>query len=101
MIDCRGCPKKFEKKWWNQMFCDKECRARFYLRLKVYPPCVVCGFDLVVESHHIVPKFLGGSDDKKNKAFLCPNHHRMVHNEKYREDIERLIRNYKNPLLLS
>ena len=41
--------------------------------------CVVCGFDLVTEVHHVTPKSEGGGDDFGNLLTLCPNHHRMAH----------------------
>jgi predicted restriction endonuclease len=44
-----------------------------------YPQaCIVCGFDVVVEIHHILPKAEGGDNDPANLAVLCPNHHAMA-----------------------
>jgi hypothetical protein len=40
--------------------------------------CVICGFDQVVDVHHIVGRKRGGSDDPTNLLTLCPNHHRMA-----------------------
>ena len=85
------CKKKFSTNYYNQIFCSKNCRNKFYLSKKTYPPCIICGFDKVTESHHIIWRVYNGSDNKKNLISLCPNHHRMIHNEKYREDIENLI----------
>jgi 5-methylcytosine-specific restriction endonuclease McrA len=41
--------------------------------------CVICGFDHVVEVHHIIPRSQGGPDDLDNLVPLCPNHHAMAH----------------------
>ena len=41
--------------------------------------CVVCGFDLSTDVHHITPKSDGGADDFSNLVTLCPNHHRLAH----------------------
>jgi hypothetical protein len=41
--------------------------------------CAVCGFDEVIEIHHIIPKYIGGGDDPNNLIVLCPNHHALVH----------------------
>ncbi len=38
-----------------------------------------CGFDDVLEIHHIISKKNGGSDDIENLLVLCPNHHTMLH----------------------
>lgn len=40
--------------------------------------CMVCGFDEVVEIHHIIPRYLDGSDELSNLALLCPNHHALA-----------------------
>jgi 5-methylcytosine-specific restriction endonuclease McrA len=41
--------------------------------------CVLCGFDIVTNVHHIIRKKDGGSNDLTNLVTLCPNHHHMVH----------------------
>jgi hypothetical protein len=40
--------------------------------------CRICGFDAIVEVHHIIPRRDGGSDDPSNLITLCPNHHTMA-----------------------
>lgn len=41
--------------------------------------CRLCGFSLVVQVHHIVPKARGGGHGLGNLVTLCPNHHAMAH----------------------
>lgn len=41
--------------------------------------CLICGFDVVLHVHHIVPRSKGGDHSVNNLATLCPNHHAMVH----------------------
>ena len=41
--------------------------------------CVVCGFDPIVEVHHLQPRSQGGSDEIENLVPVCPNHHAMAH----------------------
>lgn len=41
--------------------------------------CVICGFSLVSDVHHITPRSEGGTDALGNLVTLCPNHHRLVH----------------------
>ncbi len=40
--------------------------------------CEICDYPFADE-HHILPKRFGGSDEKKNRIFLCSNHHRAIH----------------------
>lgn len=40
--------------------------------------CVICGFDLATDIHHITPRHKGGSDSFSNLITLCPNHHRLA-----------------------
>lgn len=39
--------------------------------------CIVCGFDEVVDVHHIDEN--RQNNDPKNLVFLCPNHHALLH----------------------
>lgn len=57
---------------------------------KITSKCVVCGFDKIVDLHHL-------DMDKKNRSSdnligLCPNHHQMIHS-KYREEIFKILEN--------
>lgn len=40
--------------------------------------CAVCGFDEIVEIHHIIPRYLKGTNDLDNLILLCPNHHALA-----------------------
>jgi len=41
--------------------------------------CQVCGYNLIVDGHHFIPRSQGGSNSPGNKVKLCPNHHRLLH----------------------
>lgn len=41
--------------------------------------CAVCGFDVVVATHHIRPVSRGGGSHFSNLINLCPNCHTTVH----------------------
>jgi uncharacterized Zn-finger protein len=41
--------------------------------------CIICGWNIAVDLHHILPKHKGGRISEDNIAILCPNHHRMAH----------------------
>lgn len=47
--------------------------------------CVLCGFDKVVELHHLDKNRKNNSQD--NLIGLCPNHHKMIHLLKYKDEI--------------
>lgn len=40
--------------------------------------CRICGFDVLVEVHHILARRNGGPDEVPNLITLCPNHHTMA-----------------------
>lgn len=33
----------------------------------------------LIHYHHIIPKELEGVDKKKNRIYLCPNHHNLIY----------------------
>lgn len=40
--------------------------------------CMICGWDISTDVHHITPVRHGGSNNLNNLIVLCPNHHRMA-----------------------
>jgi hypothetical protein len=51
--------------------------------------CLVCGFDKVVDLHHLDRNKKNNS--KENLIGLCPNHHKMLHTLKYKDEITNQI----------
>lgn len=41
--------------------------------------CMVCGYNILVEAHHILPGVEGGKMTLSNGCLLCPNHHAEAH----------------------
>jgi len=41
--------------------------------------CAICGYTLILEKHHFIPKSQNGSNSPGNLIKLCPNHHRLLH----------------------
>lgn len=41
--------------------------------------CQVCGYDKIVDAHHIIPRSRGGKSTIVNGILLCPNCHAEVH----------------------
>lgn len=38
-----------------------------------------CGFNDVLEIHHLISKKVGGTDETSNLLVLCPSHHALLH----------------------
>jgi hypothetical protein len=58
--------------------------------------CMICGFDKVVEVHHIDKN--RENKNKENLAVLCPNHHTMIHMKKYKKEILNKLKEALNKL---
>ena len=52
---------------------------------RVTEKCAICGFDKIVDIHHIDKN--KKNNDSKNLVGLCPNHHRLIHNYRFRNEI--------------
>jgi hypothetical protein len=50
-----------------------------WLFKKIEPKCQICGFDDVIEVHHLISPKKGGKDVLSNLLILCPNHHSLMH----------------------
>ena len=51
--------------------------------------CFLCGFDKIVELHHIDSDHKNNAPD--NFMGLCPNHHKMLHDIRYSDEIKKQI----------
>lgn len=48
--------------------------------------CFNCNWNLgSCDIHHIIPKSEGGTDDSENLTYICPNCHRLAHENKLLE----------------
>ncbi len=56
---------------------------------KLTKSCVVCGFDKIVDLHHL--DYNRKNNSLSNFVGLCPNHHKMLHNELYSKEIEEIL----------
>ena len=52
---------------------------------KITEKCQVCGFDKVVDMHHIDMNHSNNSPE--NLTGLCPNHHKMAHMRKHQKEV--------------
>jgi hypothetical protein len=57
---------------------------------KTTKECVICGFDQIVDLHYIDQNKKNNSP--KNLIGLCPNHHRMIHVSKFRDEIFKILK---------
>jgi len=64
---------------------------------KATKECAVCGFDKVVDLHHLDENHKNNSLD--NLIGLCPNHHKMLHDFNHRKEVreELLKKGFKVP----
>src|SRR3989344_3156855 len=52
--------------------------------------CAICGFDKIVDLHHLDQNINNRAES--NLAGLCPNHHKMLHDYRYREEMFNLLK---------
>jgi hypothetical protein len=57
---------------------------------KTTQECIICGFDKIVDIHHIDSNKQNNST--KNLIGLCPNHHRMIHNQNFRNELFQILK---------
>ncbi len=50
--------------------------------------CEICGFSDTIRIHHIIPLKQGGDHCEENVVILCPNHHALIHNSKFRDKLK-------------
>lgn len=117
---CPVCNSEFEALLGNKRekhVCSRSCANSFFRSGKNHPnygkitkndsiyrsicfdhhkrECLVCGFNLIVEVHHVDHN--KQNNEPKNLVPLCPNHHRMVHSrfkDLVQPKIEDYLKNY-------
>ena len=66
--------------------------------------CQVCGYDKIVDCHHIVFQCEGGKNTRENGILLCPNHHAEAHagmiDEKYLLELNQRVKVVRAPILI-
>lgn len=64
---------------------------------KLTEKCVICEFDRMIDLHHLDENKKNNSQE--NLIGLCPNHHRMIHDFKYRKEVREALqkRGFKVP----
>ena len=105
-IECKRCKRLLPMKakglcggCYNTVFMLEKTKARnnqerhnisIELYKNITKKCVICGFAKIVDLHHL-------DENKKNNSEtnligLCPNHHKMFHDLRYRKEIAEQLR---------
>jgi len=83
---CKGC---YNFVFRSDYIKTHSYKKRFNLSSEIYKKltksCLICGFDKVVDLHHLDENRENNSQE--NLVGLCPNHHKMVHDFRYRKEI--------------
>ncbi len=116
LVHCAECGKAIYRAPYqvtgSDYACSKKCRYLIVSRKNSGPKsdakklalrrdggrCAICGFNVVVEVHHIQPRKRnggGGTNELDNLITLCPNHHTMadrglLNDEELKEYIRRM-----------
>jgi len=61
----------------------------FEIYKKTTEKCVICGFDKIVDLHHIDMNHKNNASE--NLTGLCPNHHKMVHHRNFQKEIFEML----------
>ena len=108
---CKHCGKDFISANKNAKYCSDSCKQKNYRArqkslsedtdsIKVFYkifeniPCEICQWNKTSRDlHHIVEVSNGGTNELNNLLCVCPNCHRMIHNNLIsKDDIENIIK---------
>ena len=88
---CPGCYNfvfRLDKaKEWNH---KKKHNIPPELYKKITQKCLLCGFDNIVDLHHLDEN--NKNNEENNLIGLCPNHHKMLHDFRFRKEIKELLK---------
>ena len=95
---CKHCGREFDSSRKNTKYCSDSCKQKNYrarskntslegisikslYKLFENTPCEICGWDKTSRDlHHIIEVSNGGTNELTNLICVCPNCHRMIHN---------------------
>lgn len=88
---CRGC--------YNSVFHIEHVKAQNAMKAhnisielykKLTQKCLICGFDKVIDLHHLDNNHSNNSE--KNLIGICPNHHKMLHHRAFRKEMFAILK---------
>ncbi|MBD3248615.1 hypothetical protein GF336_01045 [Candidatus Woesearchaeota archaeon] len=62
---------------------------------KIIKKCLICDFDKIVDLHHLDGDHKNNSEE--NLIGLCPNHHKLLHDMRFKEETQKEIDKRLNP----
>lgn len=88
---CAGCYQFTFHSDRNKAFNHKTLYGLdFEIYKKITKTCIICDFDKIVDLHHLDENKQNNSEN--NLIGLCPNHHKMLHDFRYKEEILNLLK---------
>lgn len=99
--NCVYCRNSFLAGSVEAKYCSKSCKAKNYRKQQItneyhtktlqrilkHLSCEICGWNEAPRDlHHIIPVSDGGKNKLNNVIIVCPNHHRMFHNNLVSEE---------------
>lgn len=87
---CPGCYTTIFRLQYNKNW-NYQNRHNISLELyrKITKKCVVCNFDKIIDLHHLDCNKENNSEE--NLIGLCPNHHKMIHHNEFRQEVIKLL----------
>jgi DNA-directed RNA polymerase subunit RPC12/RpoP len=82
-IRCKDCRRKVVREKENGAgLLDLSSRTVTKILKRSKIGCAICGWnESTCDIHHIVERSKGGTNELNNLICVCPNHHRVIHNE--------------------
>lgn len=82
---------------WGSDFCNGRMKGyksvKDYVRARQGGKCIICGKP-IEHFHHVVPRYLGGSDLLENIAGLCKTCHEDIHTDKIQTALKGKFKKY-------
>ena len=66
----------------------------FELWKEVTKKCAICDFDKIVDLHHLDHN--KNNTSRENLVGLCPNHHKMIHDMRFKNEIENKLKEHQS-----
>lgn len=81
-IVCENCKRKsVHTRTGNFTLMDLSSRTVRKILERADLGCAICNWkESSCDVHHIIPRSKGGTDDLTNLILICPNDHRLIHN---------------------
>ncbi|MBI2148719.1 HNH endonuclease [Candidatus Woesearchaeota archaeon] len=105
LVTCKHCGKEklhqgkgYCPNCYNKIFRYDSIKEANYVKYHKIPielykevtkKCMVCGFSKIIDLHHLDHN--KKNNDKSNLIGLCPNHHKMLHDYRFSEEVVKTL----------